>query len=144
MEPQPAGGISASGRRTAEAIAVKKDEPKIRDLAETLVRAERQNDVVAAKELLADDVIINTPQQETRGKDAAAMRLQEVICMAPAIPANDGPLQFEELEAIGDWAYFRLRFSGGSRPGHIYLRSIAHKERNGLWRLKRISLARAA
>jgi len=144
MEPQPAGGISASGRRTAEAIAVKKDEPKIRDLAETLVRAERQNDVVAAKELLAEDVIINTPQQETRGKDAAAMRLQEVICMAPAIPANDGPLQFEELEAIGDWAYFRLRFSGGSRPGHIYLRSIARWRREGCRRCFRASRPVAA
>ena len=123
---------------------MKKDEPRIRDLAETLVGAERRNDLAAAKELLAEDVIINTPQQEARGKDAAAARLQEALRTSAAVPANDGPLRFEELEAIGDWAYFRLRFYAAARPGHVYLRSIAHKERNGCWRVKRISLARAA
>ena len=123
---------------------MKEDEPKIRDLAETLVRAERQNDVATAKELLADDVIVNTPQQEARGKDAAALRLREAIRMSTVLAANDAPLRFEELEAIGDWAYFRLRFFAGSWPGYIYLRSIAHKEHNGRWRVKRISLARAA
>ena len=123
---------------------MKRDEPKIRDLAETLVRAERQNDVAAAKELLAEDVVISTPQLEARGKDAAAARLQEAISAPAAERANDAALRFEELEAIGDWAYFRLRFYGGARPGHVYLRSIAHKERNGRWRVKRISLARAA
>lgn len=123
---------------------MKKDEPKIRDLAETLVRAERQNDVAAAKELLAEDVIVTTPQQETRGKDAAVARLQEAIRAPTAGSASDGPLRFEELEAIGDWAYVRLRFSSGSSPGHVYLRSVAHRERSGRWRLKRISLARAA
>ena len=123
---------------------MKKDEPKIRDLAETLVRAERQNDVAAAKELLAEDVIIKTPQLEALGKDAAAAGLQEAIRNLPAVPANDGPLRFDELEAIGDWAYFRVQFYGGSSPGAVCMRSIAHKERNGRWRLKRISLARAA
>jgi ketosteroid isomerase-like protein len=123
---------------------VKQDEPKIRDLAETLVRAERQNDVAAAKALLAEDVVVVTSQQEARGKDAAAIQLQEAIRMSAPVPANDGPLRFDELETIGDWAYFRLVFSGGAWPGHFYLRSIAHKERNERWCLKRISLARAA
>ncbi len=121
---------------------MKKDEPKIRDLAETLVRAEQRNDIAAAKELLAEDVVIKTPQHEALGKDAAVARLREAICAPMTAPANDGPLQFEELEAIGDWAYFRLRIFFGSAP--VCLRSIAHKERNGDWRLKRISLARAA
>ena len=124
---------------------MKKDEPEIRDLAETLVRAERQNDPAAANELLAEDVIVGTPQPEARGKEAAAARLQEAIHRMPAAAAaSDSPLQFEELEAIGDWAYFRLRFAGGAWPKHLYLRSIAHKERDGRWRVKRISLARAA
>jgi ketosteroid isomerase-like protein len=123
---------------------VKKDEPKIRDLAETLVRAERRNDVAAAKALLAEDVVVMTPQAEALGQDAAALQLQKAIRASTAEPANDGPLRFEELEAIGDWAYFRLRFRGRSRLGHFYLRSIAHKERDGRWCLKRISLARAA
>jgi len=123
---------------------VKRDEPRIRDLTETLVSAERCNDVAAAKELLAEDVVIKTPQQEAVGKDAAAARLQEAISSSAPQPANDGPLRFEELETIGDWAYFRLRISGGAWPGPVCLRSIAHKERNGDWRLKRISLARAA
>jgi ketosteroid isomerase-like protein len=128
----------------AEAIALKKDEPKIRDLAETFIAAERQNDVAAAKELLAEDVVVKMPEQEALGKDAAAARLQEAIRAPITGPANDWPLRFEELETIGDWAYFRLRFFSGSSSGHVYLRSIAHKERNGRWRLKRISLARAA
>lgn len=124
---------------------MKKDEPEIRDLAETLVRAERQNDTAAAKELLAEDVIVGTPQPEARGKEAAVARLREAIRRMPtAGAASDRPLQFEELEAIGDWAYFRLRFAGGAWPKHLYLRSIAHKERDGRWRVKRISLARAA
>lgn len=123
---------------------MKKDESIIRDLAETLVRAERRNDVAAAKELLAEDVVTKTPQQEAQGKDAAVARLREKMCALAAAPANDGPWRIEELEAIGDWAYFRLRFYGGARPDNVYLRSIAYKERNGRWRVKRISLARAA
>ena len=123
---------------------MKKDEPKIRDLAETLVRAERQNDVAAAKALLAEDVVVTTPQEEALGKDAGAAQLQKAIRASTAEPANDGPLRFEELETIGDWAYFRLLFRGRSWHSRLYLRSIAHKERDGRWCLKRISLARAA
>jgi hypothetical protein len=93
---------------------------------------------------LAEDVIVTTLRQEALGKDATAARLQEAIRAPTARPASDEPLRFEELEAIGEWAYFRLRFSSGSSPGHIYLRSVAHNEHNGRWRLKRISLARVA
>jgi|SRR5215216_7504711 len=116
------------------------DEQAIREMVDTWLEASKRGDLTTLLNLLADDVLFITPDQEPFGKEEFAAGNQQ--------PMNDTKMEatidIKEIEVVGGWAWMRsfLRVTF-TRPegepsklsGHIL--TILQKNPDGQWVIKR-------
>ena len=78
------------------------DEPAIRELIDTWMRASKAGDTATVLSLMTDDVVFMVPGREPFGKDAFAASSE-----AMTGTTIDGTATIVELQVLGEWAYLR-------------------------------------
>jgi len=115
------------------------DEPAIREVVETWVRASRSGDTATVLSLMTKDAVFMVPGREPFGREAF-----EVAAAVEGAPQIDGTNEIVEIQVLGDWAFTRNRIDltvtpPASEPVRRsgYTLTLFRKEADGRWRLAR-------
>ena len=118
---------------------VQEDEPAIRSVVDTWLKASENGDLNTILGLMADDVIFMVPGREPFGKEEFSQNYRQMKGMKLTTESD-----IQEIKVLGEWAWMRnflkVTFTpdDGSPTTHSgYVLTILRKNQNGNWVIAR-------